>query len=160
MQRGGPGVLLGLLLAALPCAAWPETLHSYALINDDASLVVQNRVVHLAGVYVPTTRTSCIDAPRPGCRTRAAAALEFRIQGFVQCDILGRRSDGSRFGVCYVGRSSFDPGVDLGAYLIERGWALAGEGAPYEYRAVEDLARAQSAGIWGNARIWTPRGYR
>ncbi|MFM1892015.1 MAG: hypothetical protein RLZ44_1092, partial [Pseudomonadota bacterium] len=102
--------------------------HSYALINDDASLVVQNRVVHLAGVYVPTTRTSCIDAPRPGCRTRAAAALEFRIQGFVQCDVLGRR--------------------------------CAGEGAPYEYRAVADLARAQSAGIWGNTRIWTPRGYR
>lgn len=160
MKRGGPGKLLGLLLLALPGSAWPETLHSYALINDDASLVVQNRLVQLAGVYVPTTRASCIDRPRPGCRSRAAAALEFRIQGFVQCDIVGRRADGERLGFCYLGRSSFEPGIDLGAYLIERGWALAGEDAPYAYRALEDLARAQRAGIWGNARIWTPRGYR
>jgi endonuclease YncB( thermonuclease family) len=158
--RRGPAALLGLLLLALHADGRSETLHSYALINDDATLVVENRRVHLAGIYVPTTRASCIDRPRPGCRTRAAAALAFRIQGFVQCEVTGRRADDSRVAVCHLGRSAFDPGIDLGAYLVERGWALAAEDAPYEYRALQELARAQGAGIWGNARIWTPRGYR
>ena len=162
MHRGGRALARA---AALVLAAWTvpgatETLHSYALIHDDASLVVQNRRVHLAGVYVPRTQASCIDRPADDCRTRAAAALEFRIQGFVRCEILARHRDGSREGQCHVGSSTFDPGVDLGAYLIERGWALAGPDAPYEYRAIEDLARHQNAGIWGNARVWTPRGYR
>ncbi len=147
-------------LALLPATAFAETLHSYAIVNDDASLLISNRVVHLAGIYVPRTQASCIDQTRPQCRTRASAALEFRIQGFVRCDIVARRADNSREGLCYADSTSFDPGVDLGAYLIEYGWALAGRDAPYEYRAIEDLARDRRAGIWGGGRIWTFQGYR
>jgi endonuclease YncB( thermonuclease family) len=50
---------------------------------------------------------------------------------------------------CYRDRSSFDPGTDLAAYLIERGWALARPEAPFEYHAMERIARSQEVGVWG-----------
>ena len=40
-------------------------------------------------------------------------------------------------------------GIDLGAYLIENGLALAGENAPFEYRSLERIAEANGRGVWG-----------
>jgi endonuclease YncB( thermonuclease family) len=48
-----------------------------------------------------------------------------------------------------VDRTSFEEGEDLAAYLIRHGWALARPGAPFEYHALERIAREQSAGVWG-----------
>ena len=37
----------------------------------------------------------------------------------------------------------------LAAYLIERGWAMALPGAPFEYHAIERIARSREVGVWG-----------
>jgi len=153
--------VIALTLIALACPAGAnKRLRSYAFVNDDASLTLDGNRVHLAGIFVPRTRASCIDQARTDCRTRAAAALLFRVNGFVECQILGTQSDGSLTGTCYVDRSRFDEGTDLGAYLIERGWAMAGRFAPFEYVALERLAENQGMGMWGNARVRTYRGFR
>jgi endonuclease YncB( thermonuclease family) len=67
----------------------------------------------------------------------------------VHCYPQTENPDGSLNGICFVGRSSFDEGEDLAAYLIEQGWALALPNAPFEYHALERIARHNDRGIWG-----------
>ena len=70
----------------LPLAAVAQELHGYALINDDASLQVERRKVHLYGIHIPDTGRNGRSNSRPvRCASRAALALDFKIQGFVRC---------------------------------------------------------------------------
>ena len=39
--------------------------------------------------------------------------------------------------------------MDLGAYLIERGWAVASPEGPFEYQVLEKIARERRMGVWG-----------
>lgn len=148
-----------ILMLVMDTAWAAESVSSYARVQDDASLVIRGREIHLAGVYVPKSRESCIDGPSEDCRTRAAAALDFKIQGFVRCEQLQRVGDVWR-GYCFVDRTAFEQGTDLGAYLIDRGWALALPDGPVEYLALERLARSRANGLWGGAQVITPYGLR
>lgn len=141
-------VLIAVLLPLSPLQA--QEFRSYAVVQDNATLVIQNRLVRLYGIYVPQQGQFCDQVQRPPrCGTRAAVALDFKIQGFVTCRTMATYDDGSVGAICWTGRSSFDAGDDLGAYLISQGLALAGPDAPYEYRALERVAEAQGVGIWG-----------
>ncbi len=160
MHRRGSIILGVLLTLAASQAPALSSIRSYAFVKDDASLVIRGRNIDLYGIYVPKTRGSCTGRSAETCRTRAAEALEFLISGFVECEILAQRTDRRLVGRCYADRSSFDTGTDLSAYLIERGWAMAGPDAPFEYRALEKLARERDAGFWGHGRVRTLRGFR
>ena len=141
-------LLKGLLcsLCWLPFASQAD-LHSYALVNDDATLQVRGRTVHL---YVPDTGYNCQTFIRPvQCGQRAALALKFKIQGFVHCEEQSRNEDRSINAICRVGVSSFSDGEDLAAYLLRQGWAVARPDAPFEYHVLERIARRQGVGIWG-----------
>jgi hypothetical protein len=83
------------------------------------------------------------------CDSRAVLALDFKVAGFLHCFPQSENRDGSLNAVCYVNRTSFDPGEDLAAYLLERGWALALPGAPFEYQALEKIALSRQVGVWG-----------
>jgi endonuclease YncB( thermonuclease family) len=85
----------------------------------------------------------------PVCGSRATIALQFKIQGFVHCQEKSSNRDRSVNAICSVKRTNFSEGEDLGAYLIQQGWAMARPEAPFEYHALEKIARQQSAGIWG-----------
>ena len=135
-----------LLLAAALCLppAAAEELHSYAIVQDDATLRIRNTTVHLYGIHIPETGRHCQTFMRPiVCGSRAKLALEFRIQGFVRCEILARHHDGSATGRCFV------EDEDLSAYLLRQGWALALPDAPFQYHALERIARHQHRGVWG-----------
>lgn len=152
-----------LLLAATVSPAdaqTPARLDSYATVNDDASLNVSGKRIHLWGVYVPRNEESCIDEADSDCRTRASAALRFKLRGFVDCRIQRELSRQELVGQCFMDRSTFDQGIDLGAWLIREGWAMAGPDAPFEYRALERLASSNGKGIWGRSIVWTPGGWR
>lgn len=123
---------------------------SYAIVQNDGSLVIQNRVVRLFGVYIPDDRQFCDTTFNPRfCGNRVATALNFKIRGFVTCEEMGTYEDGSISAVCWTRRSNFSEGTDLGAYLIREGLAMAGEDAPFEYRALERIAERNGLGIWG-----------
>jgi endonuclease YncB( thermonuclease family) len=140
-------VLCWVLLSAGVSSA---ELHSYALIQDDASLRISGKRVHLHGIYIPPTERQCQTHIRPvRCASRAVLALAFKVQGFVHCYPQSENSDGTLNAFCYVNRSAFDAGEDLGAYLISEGWALAGAGAPFEYSALERIAEKHNRGVWG-----------
>ncbi len=141
-------ILLCLTLLAGTAAAYE--ISSSARVNEDGSLSIKNKTVHLYGIHIPETDRTCDRHRRPPvCGSRAVVALEFKIDGFVSCELLERRQDRSYLGECRVGSSHFDEGEDLAAYLLERGWALALPEAPFEYHALERIARSRQLGLWG-----------
>lgn len=145
-MSAGPGlvglILLG-VLAAMPAGA--ADLHSYAFVNDDGSLRIRGKTVHLFGIHVPPTSRDCRTYIRPvQCRPRAVLALDFKIgSDFVRCDHVRRNADGSYVSICEAN------GEDLSFYLLSRGWALALPDAPFEYQAQERIARHRGMGVWG-----------
>ncbi len=130
------------LLLAGPALA---QVSSYAFVNDDGSLRIKGRTYRLSGIHVPRTAQACRTFQRPlTCGSRAALALDFRIAtNFVRCDKRHKNNDGTYSAYCTVN------GNDLAAYLLGRGWALALPDAPFEYQALEKIARHRGLGVWG-----------
>jgi len=98
----------------------------------------------LYGIYIPPTEQSCRTFERPvQCSTRAALALDFHIGvEFVHCEETARNADGTITGFCTV------KGEDLSAWMLRQGWAVALPDAPFEYAALEKIARTRGLGVW------------
>ena len=136
----------------LSSSIFAETLTSYAFVNDDGTLRIKKKTIHLYGIHIPKTSNNCrTNQNPPVCGQRAALALEFKIQSFVSCEITSENPNGSLTGLCHVNYSKFDEGEDLSAYLLERGWAAALPDAPIEYQTLEKIARSRGWGVWGIA---------
>jgi endonuclease YncB( thermonuclease family) len=162
-MRGNP-LILSALAAALaaacallaPASAPAATasraeIVGFALVQDDASLIVRGRTIRLYATFIPDADRRCRLRIRPArCgMTRAAVALDFVIQGFVRCLPMSVNRDDSINAVCYEGATPFQAGRDMGAYLIGEGLAVAAPGAPFGYRTLERIARARGRGVWG-----------
>lgn len=146
------GLIFLLVTLAGPAAvgAFPERIQSYAVIHGDGSLTVQGRRIHLFGIFLPPSERVCESRIRPvRCGSRAATALRIKVTGFVDCRPQFAYNDGSLAAVCRTGARFGKPGVDLGAWLIEEGLALAGPDAPFSYRALERIAESRGRGVWG-----------
>ena len=142
-------LVVALLLCARPSAA---EFSSYAIVHDDASLVIQNKVVRLFGVYIPDPGRFCDTQLRPAfCGNRAATALNFTIQGFVTCQEMGiTYDDGSISAICWTsarrdrsGRLPDSPGS--GSRRPRRALRVPGSGA---HRADQ---RARRLGLPGGS---------
>jgi len=143
-------VLVLIALSAPMVAGAPRELEGLAIVRSDGSLLIKERVVWLYGIYIPPTERQCREWIRPvRCDSRAVLALDFRVKGFIRCFVVEEYADGSLGATCYADRTSFDPGEDLAAYLIERGWALALPNAPFAYHALEKIAMQRQLGVWG-----------
>lgn len=141
---------VALLLASVGPAA--ADIVGPALVQADGTLKVTGRKIHLFGIYIAPSNRNCRTAIRPvRCGSRAVLALDFRIQSLVRCQPRARFRDGSLSAVCWVkgAGSILSPDIDLGAYLIQEGWAVALPGAPFEYVTLERIARARNKGVWG-----------
>jgi endonuclease YncB( thermonuclease family) len=120
-------------------------ISSFAFVRDDGSLEVGGNLIHLYGIYIPPTDQTCYTFIRPmPCGTRASLALDFRIKGeFVHCAEKARNADGSIIALCRAGNE------DLSEWMLQRGWAVALPDAPFQYAAMEKIARSKGIGIWG-----------
>lgn len=149
MRLKTPALWLSISLSTAAAAA-DFDFEGHAIVRDDGSLLIGNRTVHLFGIYMPETNRQCRQWISPvRCGERGVLALDFIVDGFIRCIERRRNADGSIQATCWKDRTSFDPGLDLAAYLIERGWALARPNAPFEYHAMERIARAREMGVWG-----------
>ncbi|MCG6860360.1 MAG: nuclease-like protein [Chromatiaceae bacterium] len=138
------------LMLFTPSALSAGELVGHAIVRSDGSLLIKKRVVRLDGIYLPPTNRQCREWIRPvRCDSRAVLALDFKVKGFIHCFPRSENGDGSLNAVCYVNQTSFEPGEDLAAYLIEQGWALALPNAPFEYQAIEKIALSRKVGVWG-----------
>ena len=136
------------LLSSVQVSA--REISSSARVNEDGTLRIQGKTVHLYGVHLPRTGKTCRTSQSPPvCGSRAAVALDFKIDGFVRCEIMGQNDDGSLIGWCRVKVSHFNQGEDLSAYLLERVWAVALPDAPFEYHTMEKISRGRGFGVWG-----------
>jgi len=119
-------------------------IRGVAIVQDDATLKLSGRLIRLFDVYIPALNRSCGSRVQSlSCEEqRAARALNFKLSGFVRCHAQRTLSDRSLLAVCWNDR------IDLGAFLIERGLALATPEAPFEYHAQEKVARSQRRGLW------------
>jgi endonuclease YncB( thermonuclease family) len=139
-----------LFLACISAALQAWEISSSAIVNEDGTLRISGKTVHLYGIHIPDTDRTCKTwRVPPVCGSRAAVALEFKIDGFVRCEIKDRLADGSVVGWCRVNSSAFDEGEDLSAYLLQQGWAVALPDAPFEYQTLEKIAQNRSFGVWG-----------
>lgn len=143
-------LLVSILLWSAAVAYGATELHGLGFVNRDGSLQVDGRRVYLHGVYLPLDEEYCYAFLRPvRCGPGPVLALELKVDGFVRCQPAGHRADGAIEAVCRVGGDAFSPGEDLAAHLLRQGWALARPGAPFEYHALERIARERHIGIWG-----------
>ena len=80
--------------------------------------------MHLWDILIPGTREDCVTYRRPLiCGPRATLALKKNIEGFVRCVEMTRNHNGTIDARCFIDYGQFDDGVDLAAYLLNRGWA-------------------------------------
>jgi endonuclease YncB( thermonuclease family) len=142
-------MLLGIVIAQDAAAA--ADIHSYAIVQDDATLRVRGQTIRLYGVHIADTRSFCDSTFRPTrCQTRAAVALASRIQGFVRCVPQVRYDDRSIGAFCSIrGTGTPSREIDLGAWLIEQGWAVALPEAPFSYHTLQEIAKVNGRGVWG-----------
>jgi endonuclease YncB( thermonuclease family) len=148
-----------LSVAAPPSSrAAADTITGSATVQDDGSLSVDGRIVRLHGIWIPLAGRSCSTIVRPTrCLSKAALALSYKVTSFVHCRPVRALADGSIEAYCSLrGDRLFDPREDLGAWMVENGLALARPDAPFEYAAMERLARSQELGFWGD-RIFNVR---
>jgi len=134
-----------LLLCLAPPAVRGAQVDGIAFVNDDGTLRIRSPTMHLYGVLIPPTEENCyfFEKPPP-CGPRAALALKFNIgTDFVHCNTRSRNTDGSYVAVCKAGDE------DLAAELLRQGWAVALPDAPFEYQALEKIARNRGIGLWG-----------
>jgi endonuclease YncB( thermonuclease family) len=154
MQRNSK--LRGLAYSALVCIALsPAPLCAYEIsssanVNEDGTLRINGKTIHLYGIHIPRTNRTCRSNQLPTmCGSRASVALDFKIDGFVRCELKNELDDGSLVGWCRVKASRFSEGEDLSAYLLEHGWAVALPDAPFEYQTLEKIAQSRKLGVWG-----------
>jgi endonuclease YncB( thermonuclease family) len=146
-------VMAFLVLVPLPTSA-ADIIIGNSLVGEGGSLKVKGRIIHLYGIYIPSTSTTCRSLVRSKrCASRVASALDLKIRGFVHCEGIKSNPDGSISALCHANYTSVSMGEDLAAYLLEQGWAVALPDAPFEYQALERIARHKGVGIWGFSGI-------
>ena len=111
------------------------------MVSGD-TLDIAGERVRLRGVHAPGLGQICRRAVGIEWRCGLLAKLELarHIDSRpVACDRDGHDEFGQRIAICEVG------GLELGTWLVERGWALA---AGDEHEAVETEARRAGRGLW------------
>ncbi len=134
---------LAVLAVFLPRLAGAE-LSGPPVVVDGDSLEVAGQRIRLHGIDAPERRQTCVaDGSRWSCGERAAQALA---AGISERTIACTEKDVDRYGrivaICRV------DGVDLNAWLVTEGWALAYRRYSSDYVGEEALARAARRGIW------------
>ncbi len=140
------------LIATLPYWAPPanaEDLVGGASVIDGDTLEIHGRRIRLLGIDAPEGGQFCEkDGERYRCGQRAAQALADKIgRVTVRCE----QHDIDRYkrivAVCSLGN------VELNAWMVRQGWAIAYRQYSRDYVDDESAAQAEKAGIWAGRFI-------
>ena len=144
-----PLVAITLLACALASPALAGSAAGQVSVVDADTLELHGERIRLAAIDAPEARQTCRrDGKAWPCGRRAAFAL---------ADFLGSRAVACRWhdrdrwrravAVCTVA------GVDVGGWLVERGWALAYRRYGTQYVAAEAAARQARRGLWAGSFV-------
>src|SRR4051812_47329010 len=131
------GLLAVLALLASPALA---EINGEARVVDAGTVEIGSQLVRFYGVEAPPSAQVC---ERGGttwrCGQDAEWALAERIERhWVLCDEQPADRAGIAQGVCYIGGRS---GINLNAWLVENGWAMAKPEEIPSYAALEQAAQ-------------------
>lgn len=144
---------LATLLFALPLAALAaspaDPVIGVASVTDGDTLNIHGTKIRFHGVDAPESSQLCYQMPARTpwrCGQKAALALsDFIGRRTVACQPLDTDRYGRLISVCKVA------GVDLNAWMVANGWAVAYVRYSRDYVSQEAQARSAGRGIWGSA---------
>lgn len=153
--------MIAMMTAALmvpACAgakAKHETLTGAALVFDGDTIMLSLRKIRLLGMDAPELNQTCqhggMDWP---CGIQARDALTDLVKGkTVSCELNGRHSYGRPLAHCHVGAT------DLGAWMMEQGWAMSDPRFDQPYLPQQARAKAAKRGMWSGT-FQQPCAYR
>ncbi len=121
-----------------------QTIIGRATVVDGDTIKIRDKSIRLFGVDALESGQHCVaDGKRQRCAQRAALALADKIGARnVACEKVDRDRYGRIVGVCHAG------GVNLNAWLVAEGWALAYRRYSRLYVEAEQIARFARKGIW------------
>ena len=139
-----------------PAAAQGPNLQGLVSVMDGDTLDLRGRRIRLHGIDAPETEQICEDADGMPwrCGQRAALALADRIgRGPVTCVPTDSDDYGRVVAICY--RND----IDLNAWLVANGHALAYRNYSRDYVEEEGRARRAKLGLWAG-RFTAPWDWR
>ena len=153
------GLSVGLLAAAAlspPTAAGARDMHGAAVAVDGDTLRMGPDRIRLHGIDAPESAQTCADASgrEYACGRAAADALAELIgDRTVRCAVRDTDRYGRAVAVCRLGD------LDIGAWMVANGHALAYRRYGGDYVSREDTARAERRGMW-RGRFTVPWDWR
>lgn len=121
------------------------------VISEAGRVTGSGLSVTIAGIEVTPADENCVDASGRSwaCGIRARTAFRAFVRGrALACDLPEELTETHYTAACSLGKQ------DVGAWLVEQGWARARPGG--SYRQAGDAARAAGRGIFGAAPIIEP----
>lgn len=138
-------ILAGLVLATTAAFAEERQIIGVASVIDGDTIEIHGERIRLFGIDAPESGQPCqrADGSRWRCGQQAALALQEHIgQRPVAC--LQRNTDRYRRAVCRCTLGA----EDIGAWLVEQGWAVAYTRYSRDYLVQESSARSARRGVW------------
>ncbi len=123
---------------------YPYTIGVTRVINGD-TLALGGRAIKLYGVAAPYKSQTCADSSGKGykCGQQSISWLSnWLADNDVKCHILSEDDRGNAYGVCMLGP------YDIGAALVNSGWAVADTRQTKIYLPYQEQAVANRRGLW------------
>jgi endonuclease YncB( thermonuclease family) len=116
-------------------------------VIDAGTIEMAGQPVRLFGIDAPADGQLCERDGAPWrCGQEAGWALAARIElHWVLCDERELDGDGRVVAICYIGGRQ---GINLNAWMVENGWALADRRTATDYVGQEAAAQRERRGIW------------
>jgi endonuclease YncB( thermonuclease family) len=125
-------------------------LKGIARVIDGDTIDIRGLRVRLNGIDAPERKQTCekFVGGKYACGVQSTEAL-IRLLGAneVQCEKAGTDRNGRMIGRCKTGE------IDIGAWMVEQGWALAYRRYSMVYVDAENRARAAKSGMWAGAFV-------
>ena len=152
-------VRLKKLILLILFVIFPTGLLADVRIVDADTIEISGKKIRLAGIDSPERSQTCEDQDgiKYGCGGQATQALRGLVNSMpaeiVKCEHIDKDKYGRLIGVCKIGE------VNINAWLVENGWALAYRNFSEKYVENEQIAERNKAGIW-NGRFVVPWKWR
>lgn len=138
-------ILAFLLALVVAPPVWSGELSGVPKVVDGGTLMIAGRPVRLHGITAPAEKETCeLNGQSWLCGWEASNALAFIVgRHWVTCRQHAPAIGGPFVATCLAGNV-----LDLNAYMVRNGWAIADRQATPDYVSLEEMARREQRGLW------------